>query len=132
MRTDGRGWLVRVGLRDRRRRRSWRGRVVSVFRSQKGKRDVQKRYPDQILDQCRDQLFVSEPVLQERVSDRARPPEDDGGGEEDLERVHKVSVGGELEAEEDVVDQRDGNGARDAVVGEHVCFLFSFLFDVAR
>jgi len=47
-------------------------------------------------------------VLQQSIADRSRSPEHDGSREEDLKRVHEEAVDGELEAKQDVIDERDG------------------------
>ena len=78
---------------------------------------VQERYPADILDERRDEVTLAEAVLEEREADVTRAGEHDRAGEPDLETVHVEAVDGELEAQQDVVHDRDRYAGRDTVCG---------------
>ena len=74
--------------------------------------DSQERNPHDVLQQAPEELALAEAVLQEREAEVARPEEHDRRREPDLERVQVEAVHGELEPEQDVVDDRDRARAR--------------------
>lgn len=86
----------------------------------KRKQNAQERNPLDILQQSANQAPLAQPILQNREPDVTRPKEHNSRSQPDLERVHVEIVDGELPAEETVVDDADGDGAGDTVVGEHV------------
>ena len=80
----------------------------------------QERNPHDVLPEHAQDRRLAEPVLEQGEADVAGAVEDGGAGESDLETVRVEAVDGELEAEQDVVDDTDGDRARDTVVREHV------------
>ncbi len=63
------------------------------------------------------QGLLAKTVLEERETDVAGPDKHDRRRQPDLETVHVVAVHGELEAEQDVVDDTDRNSRGDTVYG---------------
>ena len=83
----------------------------------KGGLDSQERNPHDVLPERAQDRRLAEPVLEQGEADVAGAVEDDGAGEPDLETVHVEAVDGELEAQQDVVHDRDRYAGRDTVCG---------------
>ena len=77
----------------------------------------QERNPHDVLPERAQDRRLAEPVLEQGEADVAGAVEDDGAGEPDLETVHVEAVDGELEAQQDVVHDRDRYAGRDTVCG---------------
>ena len=80
-----------------------------------GRVNVQERNPKDVLEERHEDILLSKAVLKERVPDVAGAKEHDRRREPDLKRVHVEAIDRELEAEEDVVDDTDGDRSSDAV-----------------
>jgi hypothetical protein len=49
---------------------------------------------------------MTQSILQQRIPQSPRTPEHDSGGEEDLKTVHEEAIDRELEAQQNVIDNR--------------------------
>jgi hypothetical protein len=78
-------------------------------------KDAQEWNPAQVVEHGVKDVLLAETVFEQGETNVAGTEEDDGGREPDLERVHVESVDLELEAEEHVVDDTDGDRGRDTV-----------------
>jgi len=72
--------------------------------------------PCAVLNQGGEETARTEAVFEERVADVTSAGEDDRASEPDFERMHVETVDAEGKSEEDVVDQREGDGAGDTMV----------------
>lgn len=110
--------------------------------NKKTKKNAQERDPHEILQKRRDlqkkknshacirkrrknnnathQLFMPQPILQQRIPHRPRSKKHHRRSEPNLKTVQVEPVDAELEPEEDVVEDGDRDRGGDAVVGEHV------------
>ena len=76
---------------------------------------AQERNPGEVDEEAPQERLLAETVLEERKAQVAGAEEHDRRREPDLEGVQVEAVHRELEAEQDVVDERDGDRACDTV-----------------